>query len=57
MDQKIMVFSGSIIVINILNYFQLSFDRATIGKLFTLDVLGYYARGHFLSQIRSPIFR
>jgi O-antigen/teichoic acid export membrane protein len=49
--KKVAIFSSSIIVINILNYFQTSFDRATIGKLFDLDTLGYYARGHFLSQI------
>jgi O-antigen/teichoic acid export membrane protein len=49
--KKVAIFSGSIIAINILNYFHTSFDRATIGKLFDLDTLGYYARGHFLSQI------
>ena len=54
--RNLVMFSGSIIAVNVLNYFQLSFDRATIGKLFTLDVLGYYARGHFLSQIPVTYF-
>jgi len=52
----VIVFSGSIIAINILNYVFTSFDKATIGKLFDLDILGFYARGHFLSQIPVMYF-
>ncbi len=49
--KNLIIFSGSFIAVNIFNNFQLSFDRAVIGKLFSIDSLGYYARGHFLSQI------
>lgn len=49
--KTVALFSGSIIVLNVFNYFITSFDRATIGKLYNLDTLGFYARGHFLSQI------
>lgn len=54
--KKIMLFSSSVITINILTYIQTSFDRATIGKIFDMDTLGFYARGHFLSQIPVTYF-
>lgn len=54
--KRVLLFSGSVIAINILNYILTSFDRATVGKLFTMEILGFYARGHFLSQIPVTYF-
>lgn len=42
---------GSIVVINIMNYVFANFDQATIGKLLTLEQLGFYARAYFLASI------
>ncbi len=46
-----MIFGSSIIIINILNYFFYNYDKAVLGKLTTLDVLGYYVRGYFLAML------
>lgn len=44
-------FGGSIVVINIMNYFFSNFDQGVIGKLLGLEQLGLYARGYFLAMI------
>jgi len=54
--KRVLLFSSSVIAINILNYIHTSFDRATVGKLFSMETLGFYARGHFLSQIPVTYF-
>lgn len=54
--KRVLLFCSSVIAINILNYILTSFDRATVGKLFDMETLGFYARGHFLSQIPVTYF-
>ena len=57
-------FSGSIVAINIMNYFFSNFDQGVIGKLLGLEPLGFYARGYFLAMVPvaylanviSPVF-
>ena len=54
--RQVLVFSGSIIMINILNYIFNNFDRGVIGKLLDLQQLGYYARANFLALIPATYF-
>jgi O-antigen/teichoic acid export membrane protein len=49
--KKVLAFCGSLILINVLNYFFSNLDRAVIGKIFDPDQLGYYARANFLALI------
>lgn len=44
-------FGGSIVAINIMNYFFSNFDQGVIGKLLGLEQLGLYARGYFLAMV------
>jgi O-antigen/teichoic acid export membrane protein len=54
--KTVAIFSGSIIVINILNYFFNNFDKGTIGKLLGVEQLGYYARAYFLALLPVSYF-
>ncbi len=49
--RKVILFSGSIILINFLNYVYSNLDRGVIGKVLGVESLGYYARGHFLAIV------
>jgi PST family polysaccharide transporter/lipopolysaccharide exporter len=57
-------FGGSIMAINIMNYFFGNFDQGVIGKLLGVEPLGFYARGYFLAMVPvaylanviSPVF-
>jgi PST family polysaccharide transporter len=44
-------FAGSIVAINVLNYFFSSFDKSLIGKTLGIEQLGLYSRGYFLALI------
>ncbi len=48
---KILVFSASIVTLNILNYLSDNIDRAMIGKFFNMDDLGFYLCAHFLATV------
>ncbi len=50
------VFSGSIIAINVLNYFFTNYDKGIVGKLLGIDMLGYYARAYFLAVMPAFYF-
>ncbi|MEW6673838.1 MAG: oligosaccharide flippase family protein [Thermodesulfobacteriota bacterium] len=54
--KKVVIFSGSIVFINFLNYLFSNLDRGVIGKILGLDQLGYYARGHFLALVPATYF-
>jgi len=49
--KKVVFFSGSIVLINFLNYLFSNLDRGVIGKISGLEQLGYYARGYFLALV------
>ncbi len=51
MVKAVAVFSSSMVTINILNYLFNNFDRAVVGKLLGIELLGFYARAHFLAII------
>jgi O-antigen/teichoic acid export membrane protein len=44
-------FAGSIVAINVLNYFFSNFDKSLIGKTLGVEQLGLYSRGYFLALI------
>jgi len=54
--KSVAVFSGSIIAINILNYFFTNYDKGVVGKLLGIDMLGYYARAYFLAAMPALYF-
>jgi len=49
--KEVLVFSGSIISITMLNYFFNNYDKGVIGKLLGIEALGYYARAYFLATV------
>jgi lipopolysaccharide exporter len=51
-------FSGSILLINLLNYFFNYIDKGVIGKLLSVEQLGLYARAYYLALLPvSHIFQ
>jgi len=54
--KEVLIFSGSITSITILNYFFNNFDKGVIGKMLGIDALGYYARAYFLAMIPVVYF-
>jgi O-antigen/teichoic acid export membrane protein len=54
--KEVLVFSGSIISITMLNYFFNNYDKGVIGKLLGIEELGYYARAYFLATVPVVYF-
>jgi|ADurb_Leu_01_Slu_FD_contig_31_1278464_length_2315_multi_2_in_0_out_0_1 O-antigen/teichoic acid export membrane protein len=54
--KEVLVFSGSIISITMLNYFFTNYDKGVIGKLLGIEELGYYARAYFLATVPVVYF-
>jgi O-antigen/teichoic acid export membrane protein len=54
--KEVMLFSGSIVLMNIFNYCFTSIDIVTIGKLLGTEDVGYYARSNFLALLPSTYF-
>jgi O-antigen/teichoic acid export membrane protein len=62
--KTVSLFGGSVVALNLCNYFFTSFDRGALGKLLGLESVGFYARAHFLAllpvlyfaNILAPIF-
>ena len=61
---SVLIFSSSVIGINICNYFFVSFDVAVIGRILDVEQVGLYARASFLAllpvtylaNVLAPVF-
>jgi PST family polysaccharide transporter len=62
--RSVLIFSSSVIGINICNYFFISFDVAVIGRILDVEQVGLYARASFLAllpvtylaNVLAPVF-
>jgi O-antigen/teichoic acid export membrane protein len=62
--RSVLIFSSSVIGINICNYFFVSFDLAVIGRILDVEKVGLYARASFLAllpvtylaNVLAPVF-
>jgi O-antigen/teichoic acid export membrane protein len=62
--RSVLIFSTSVIGINVCNYFFISFDVGVIGRIFDVEQVGLYARASFLAllpvtylaNVLAPVF-
>lgn len=54
--KEVMLFSGSIVLMNVFNFVFTSVDVAIVGKLLGTEDVGYYARSNFLALLPATYF-